>query len=74
MKIDRNPGHLTTASAECPTKRAFPARHHAHAVTPNPAIRDCVECELPFFSSSAANVVCLVCKDASTAEFDQGEP
>lgn len=37
---------------------------------PNPAIRDCVECALPFFSRGAGNVVCVVCRAESTAEFE----
>lgn len=33
------------------------------------AMRDCVECTLPFFSRNAGNVVCLMCRAASNADF-----
>lgn len=36
----------------------------------NPAMRDCCECMLPFYSTGAGNVVCAVCREASTAEFE----
>lgn len=34
------------------------------------AMRDCVQCERPFFSKSAANVVCVICKAESRAVFE----
>jgi hypothetical protein len=34
------------------------------------AMRDCVCCRRPFFSRSAGNVVCSVCRHESTAVFE----
>lgn len=46
-------------------------RNRRHEVkVPTAAMRDCVVCTLPFYSSGAGNVVCLVCKSESTAEFE----
>ena len=41
-------------------------------IKPTAAMRDCVECCLPFYSRSAANVVCGPRREASTAVFEGG--
>lgn len=65
-----NMGHPAPTTTECPVKRAIP--RYVSGTRPNPKMRDCVNCKLPFFSKSTANVVCVVCKSESTAEFDGG--
>lgn len=42
----------------------------ARWVRANPAMRDCVDCATPFYSRSAGNVVCPICREASTATFE----
>ena len=49
-----------------------PRRRHYEITAPTAAMRDCVDCTLPFFSRSAANVVCPDCRAASTATFEGG--
>jgi hypothetical protein len=41
----------------------------ARGVVDTSAMRDCVECTRPFFSDSAANVVCRICRAESKAVF-----
>lgn len=45
-------------------------RHRHEMKVPTAAMRDCVVCTLPFYSRSAGNVVCSVCRSESTAEFE----
>lgn len=46
-------------------------RSRSHEMTlPTAAMRDCVDRCRPFYSRSAANVVCLPCREASTAVFE----
>lgn len=72
MKSDHNSSHLPAKPAECLQYWSTPDAVTRDAITPNPAIRDCVDCGTPFFSRSSGNVVCVFCRAASTAEFDQG--
>lgn len=54
-------------------KRVLPAifsARRAISASPNPRMRDCVQCHRPFFSRGARNVVCVVCK--SQINFDGG--
>ncbi|MGV8949707.1 MAG: hypothetical protein ACOH2M_01300 [Cypionkella sp.] len=44
----------------------------APAFGANAAMRDCVDCSRTFYSRSSANVVCPICKGASTSEFEGG--
>lgn len=64
-------GHRGSATARMPAP-VIPARRHGHGVTPAPAMRDCLHCGKPFFSRSAANVVCVICRSESTAKFEGG--
>lgn len=44
--------------------------HSKITLKPKAATRNCIQCELPFFSRSTANAVCPVCKAKSHFDGD----